>query len=263
MANFKIKGSIKSKLLSFLFLLISISIVFAIFTNVKKTRQIVLVPAINKDIEYGEIISDADIKMVEVGVYNMPGKIIREKDTIVGHYASMQLHKDRYVYEEDLLTVKPALTIKEQIANSAVAIETDLIKCVGGVPEAGDYVRIAIIKTDTDIIVERPKELSKVKILAIQNSNGKYIKDVRSKKESSFTGAQETVRPSLILFDVTPIQEVKLLEGLYSGTLHLILHSEENQNKEFIVEGFANEKIETELKQLAKLNTGEALTIVE
>jgi len=241
MAKFKIKGSIKSKILSLVFLLISVGIVFAIFNNVQKTRQIVLVPALNKNIEYGEIISEGDVKMVEVGVYNMPGQIIRKKTDIVGHYASMQLHKDRYVYQEDLLNDKPALTIKEQINESAVAIETDLIKCVGGVPEAGDYVRIAIIRVGDGVQVERPEVLSKVRILAMQNSNGKYLKDVRGKKENSFTGTQETVRPSLILFDVSAEQEVKLLEGLYSGTLHMILHNEENQTSEYIKNTLGNE----------------------
>lgn len=226
MFPFKMKGSIKNKLASLFFFLISLAIVFFIFQNVNKTRQVILVPVLNKPMTYGQLITTDDLKEIEVGIFNISDKILRKETAVVGKFAATNLLPDRYLYQEDLLTVKPATTIKEVIKSGAVAVETDLIKCVGGLPEAGDYVKVDIIYKGTDgstVWVESPEELKKVKILAIKNPSGEYVENAQSKKDDSAFSGSKDLKPGLILFDVTPAQEIKLLSGAYSGVLHLIL----------------------------------------
>ncbi len=226
MLQFKMKGSIKNKLASLLFFLISLTIVFFIFQNVNKTRQVILVPVLSKPVLYGQLITSEDMKEIEVGIFNMSDKILRKTPEVVGKYAAANLLPDRYLYKEDLLAVKPATTIKEVIKNGAVAVETDLIKCVGGLPEAGDFVKVDIIYKNPDggvAYVESPEELRRVKILAVKNPSGEYVENAENKKEGSAFSGSKDLKPGLVLFDVTPPQEIKLLAGVYSGVLHMIL----------------------------------------
>lgn len=233
MQSFKLKGSLKNKLASVLFLMISLAIVFFIFQNVSRTRQVIMVPVLNKAVTYGQGITSEDVKMIEVGIFNMSDKIIRTDSEVVGKFAAANLQPDRYLYKEDLLTVKPATTVKEIIKSGAVAVETDLIKCVGGLPEAGDYVKVDIIYKGQDgsVYVDSPEELKRVKILALKNPSGDYVGNVDNKKDSgSFAGSNDA-KPGIILFDVTPQQENRLLSGAYSGTLHLVLLPMDQQEK--------------------------------
>lgn len=226
MFQFKMKGSVKNKLASLFFFLISLGIVFLIFQNVNKTRQVILVPVLNKAVLYGQLITVDNLKEIETGIFNMSDKILRKTPEVAGKYAATNLLPDRYLYKEDLLAVKPATTTKEIIKSGAVAVETDLIKCVGGLPEAGDYVKVDIITKSPDgdvVTVESPMELRKVKILVIKNPSGEYIENEDVKNDGSAFSGSRDLKPGLVLFDVTPEQESKLLTGAYSGTLHLIL----------------------------------------
>lgn len=234
MFQFKMKGSIKNKLASLLFFLISLGIVFFIFQNVNKTRQVILVPVLNKPVVYGQLITSEDLKMIEVGIFNMSDKILRNETEVASKFAAGNLLPDRYLYKEDILAVKPATTIKEVIKSGAVAVETDLVKCVGGLPEAGDYVKVDIIYKGTDgstAWVDSPIELKKVKILAIKNPSGDYVENAESKKDGTAFSGSKDLKPGLILFDVTAAQELKLLSGAYSGILHLILLPPDQQDK--------------------------------
>lgn len=235
MLQFKMKGSIRNKLASLFFFLLSLAIVFFIFQNVNRTRQVILVPVLNKPVQYGELITADDLKEIEVGIFNMSAKLLRTEKEVVGKYAAVNLYPERYLYQEDLLAVKPATTIKEIIQNGAVAVETDLIKCVGGLPEAGDYVKVDIIYKGPDggiAYVESPEELKKVRILAVKNPSGEYVENVESKKDGSAFSGSKDVKPGLVLFDVTASQELKLLSGAYSGVLHLVLLPSTQQEKE-------------------------------
>lgn len=164
----------------------------------------------------------------------MPDKILCKEAEVAGKYAGANLQPERYLYKEDLLAVKPATTIKEIIKNGAVAVETDLIKCVGGLPEAGDFVKVDIIYKGPDggiAYVESPEELKKVRILAVKNPSGEYVENAENKKDGSAFSGSKDLKPGLILFDVTSSQELKLLAGAYSGVLHLILLPPEQQEK--------------------------------
>ncbi len=234
MLQFKMKGSIRNKLASLFFFLLSLVIVFFIFQNVNKTRQVIHVPVLNKAVQYGQLITAEDLKEIEVGIFNMPDKILCKEAEVAGKYAGANLQPERYLYKEDLLVVKPATTIKEIIKNGAVAVETDLIKCVGGLPEAGDFVKVDIIYKGPDggiAYVESPEELKKVRILAVKNPSGEYVENAENKKDGSAFSGSKDLKPGLILFDVTSSQELKLLAGAYSGVLHLILLPPEQQEK--------------------------------
>lgn len=232
MLQFKMKGSIRNKIASLLFLCISLGIVFLIFQNVDRTRQVTRVPVLSKPVLYGQLITEDDIREIEIGIYNMPDKLLTRKSDIAGRYAASDLMADRYLYQEDLLAVKPATTIKEIIRHGAVAVETDLIKCVGGLPVAGDYVKVDIVYRGTDggqAYVESPAELQRVKILAVKNPSGDYVEQGEGKKESGAFSGSKDIKPGLIIFDASPVQELKLLSGAYSGVLHLVLLPQDQQ----------------------------------
>ncbi len=234
MGKLKIKGSLKNKLVSFLFLVISLGIVYAIIHNVQQTREVEYVPVLNREVLALELITEDDIKMMEIGAFNMPDEIVKVKEDMIGKYAARTLIADRYLYKEDFESQKPQITAQERIKGGALAVETDLIKCAGGLPNEGDNVKVNIIVKgrENGVEIKQFDELSKVKILAIKDSVGAYIKKDSSSANDSggFGTTQRDSKPAMIIFDVTPEQEILLLKGLYSGQLHLVMLPMEEQD---------------------------------
>jgi len=223
--KFRFKGSIRNKLASVGFMTLSFIIVAMIYQNVSQTRQVTMVPVLTKSVTYGQAITADNVEMKEIGIFNMNKDLIRKKDDVIGHFASSALNADRYLYKEDMLSVKPATTLKEMVSKGGLAVTTDLVKCVGGLPSPGDYVKVDVIHKSTgdgSVYVDQPPVLSRVKILAIKNPSGDYIENAENKKDGSFGMSQDS-KPGLVIFDATPEQESQLLAGQYSGELHMVL----------------------------------------
>lgn len=226
----KLKGSFKDKLLGLVFLIIAASITFYIYTDAQKTRETMKVPVLNKDIiDIGRQIKQEDITWIEIGKYKLGNDIVQTDTELVDKYVIKPIYKSRYIYKSDLSSSKPQVDIKEKIKYGAIAVETDLAKCVGGIPSAGDYVKAVIIKENTqDIsrsleVIQYP-ELNKIKILEIQNISGTNLDKSREKQESeAFATSSNESKPAIVVFDAMVEQEKKLLEGQYAGKIHLVL----------------------------------------
>lgn len=220
------KGKLKDKLLSVLFLAIAVGITYYVYTDAKNTREEISIPVISNDIKFGEIIETSDIGTTTVGKYKLDSNIITNKEDIVGKYATKDMYKGRFYYKQDIDVEKPPTEVRDKIEQGAMAIETDLVKCVGGIPREGDYVKINIIKkgdssTPTEVI--QYAELARLKILDIKNNNSESIaKDERDNSAMGNVSSSQT-KPDLVIFEVNQEQEVKLLIGQYTGDLHLTL----------------------------------------
>ncbi|MCK9471282.1 MAG: RcpC/CpaB family pilus assembly protein [Bacilli bacterium] len=232
----KFKGRLKDKLFSVLFLLIAIGITYYIYTDAKSTREEITIPVITRDLKYGELISVADIGTAVVGKYKLDPNIVVNKEDIIGKYAIKDMYQGRFYYRQDISNVKPPTEISEKIEEGAIAIETNLVKCVGGIPKEGDYVKVNIIKKADNNqqlmeVIQFP-ELSRLKILDIRNNNAESIH-----KEKQTTGlgsvSSTQTKPDLIIFEVNKEQETKLLLGQYTGDIHLVLLP---KDKDVIVE---------------------------
>lgn len=221
------KGNFKDKLLSLFFLLIAIGITFFIYNDAKQTREEIAVPVLSRDIKVGELIRKEDIGTTIIGKYKMDTNIIKAEDELIGKYAIKDMYKGRFFYNQDISNVKPPTEIREKIVNGAIAVETDLVKCVGGIPKEGDYVKVNIVKKsdyDNSImeVIQYP-ELERLKILDIKNSSSESLNTEEQKSNTSLGNSSTQAKPALVIFDVTKEQEKKLLFGQYTGNLHLVL----------------------------------------
>lgn len=223
----RLKGSFKNILFSVLFLTISIALAAYIYVGSAKTRKIIKVPVLRDNIKIGQEIKESDIANKEIGQFRIDKKIVRSKEDIVGKYAVREILSGRYIYEDDISRIKPAVKVEEKIQYGAVAVTTDLNKCVGGIPRAGDYVKVKIIKkkldSSSDIDVIQYEELNKVRILAIKNAYGDFLNNEESSKNGMAGVGSNQIKPATVIFDTKPGQEKRLLEGEYSGEIHLVL----------------------------------------
>lgn len=221
------KGKIRDKLFSIVFFLLAIGITLYIYNDAKKTREEIAVPIINRDIKTGELIRETDIGTAIIGKYKMDSSIVTSEDELIGKYAIRDMYKGRFFYKQDISDVKPPTEIREKIVNGAIAVETDLVKCVGGIPREGDYVKVKIIKRndyDNSVmeVIQYP-ELERLKILDIKNSSSESLNTDEQKNNSTIGSSSTQSKPALVIFEVTEEQERKLLLGQYTGDLHLIL----------------------------------------
>lgn len=221
-----LKGSLKDKLIAIAFLLIAIGIASYIYIDARNTKKVVEIPVINTTLNPGDKIEQKHIDLEEIGQYKLNREIIDKEENIVGKYAIKHIYKGRYVYKSDIDDNKPPVETKDKIKFGAIAVTTDLTKCVGGLPDSGDFVKVNIVRKNNKDrgrldIVQYP-ELEKVKILEIKNTYGEEIKKEEDKKSSGI-GASTERKPAQVIFDATNLQQKKLLQGEYEGEIHLVL----------------------------------------
>ncbi|MCT4564978.1 MAG: RcpC/CpaB family pilus assembly protein [Maledivibacter sp.] len=220
----KLKGSFKNILISIMFLIIAVAAASYIYIGSAKTRKIVKIPVLRNNIGIGQQIKESDIVNKEIGEFKLDKDIVKSKDELIGKYALMEIFQGRYLYKDDISSIKPATKVNEKIKYGALAVTTDLNKCVGGIPGDGDYVKINIIRkkdSNNEMEIIQYKELSRVKILAIENSYGNFIK-TEAQPENGLASGSNQVKPATVVFDAKPDQEKRLLEGEYSGDIHLV-----------------------------------------
>lgn len=248
----KLKGSFKNILFSLLFLVIAVAAASYIYIGSAKTRKIVKVPVLKNNVEVGMVIKESDITNKEIGEFKLDNKIIKSQDELIGKYAIREIFQGRYLYKEDISDKKPATEVNEKIKYGALAVTTDLNKCVGGILKAGDYVKVNIIKkkdANNEIEVVQYRELSKVKVIAIENSYGEFINSaVEPEKNGLAAVGSNQIKPATVVFDAEPGQEKKLLEGEYLGDIHLVLLPLSMQDEETDVQPEVTSGTEEKIK---------------
>ena len=57
---------------------------------------------VSQDILKGEVITKDMLQVVEIGEYNLPDNIIRDKESIIGKYANSDIYKGDYLIADKL-----------------------------------------------------------------------------------------------------------------------------------------------------------------
>jgi Flp pilus assembly protein CpaB len=215
---------------------ISLVIVVLIMKQAANTKEVIKLPVLNKSIAAGMQINETDIEMKEVGKHNLDNSVIKTKEDIAGTYAVKEIQKGRFVYQEDVSKEKVKSSLMYDVKSGAVSVNTNLVKSVGGIPKAGDWVQVKIVKQDpqtrkTQILSYA--ELEAVKLISIQSQAGSQVTHDNSQDKNGgiFAGDSE-LKPALATFDAKPEQVEALLEGEYGGQLHMVMLPPENQSDE-------------------------------
>lgn len=131
---------------------------------------------VTKDIHAGELITKDMVTTAEVGSYNLPSGILREKDNVVGKYAKADLAVGDYILAAKLSDAPAAENAylynldgtKQAISVTIKSFATGL----SGKLQSGDIVSVIVADYPEDGETTIPAELQYVEIISVTASTG-------------------------------------------------------------------------------------------
>ena len=131
---------------------------------------------VTKDIHAGELITRDMVTTAEVGSYNLPSGILREKDNVVGKYAKADLAVGDYILAAKLSDAPAAENAylynldgtKQAISVTIKSFATGL----SGKLQSGDIVSVIVADYPEDGETTIPAELQYVEIISVTASTG-------------------------------------------------------------------------------------------
>lgn len=220
------KGRLKSIFIIIIALFVAIATGFYLVPkDMEKTRQTTMVVRLKENIGKNQKVKNEHVEVIEIGSYNLPKYIVTDSNEIIGKYAMVPMHKDEFAigkYFQDKKIPDEAF-LYEDTSVDGISFETDLSKCVGGIPKKGDQVRVIIYKQardrDTESQVLTYDELSKLEVIKVANKNGISIEDAKSGNAN----INNSIVPGVVTVKADIKQQQLLVKGIYDGTIHLAL----------------------------------------
>lgn len=210
----------------------------------------------------GKVIRESDIGYTSVGRYGLSDKIITDPSVLVGKYTLRDYRSGEYFFSTSLSQDYPKL-LAQKIRYGALAIPTSLIGSVNAEIMPDDFIKIDVILSkdkDTDlssynvqgnngglpdsgVSIIHADDLQAVRVVGFYDAGGFDI--TRTKLQNSMTSdpsQQQGVSPGFLILDVTPIQEALLIQGMYGGTLQIIIMPDEIQRQHKLEWGLIDEQ---------------------
>ena len=186
---------------------------------------------VTKDIKAGDQINKSMVRTVEVGSYNLPEHVIKQKETIIGKYATADLYKGDYILISkiaDAPAIENAYLYNLDGRKQAMSITIkSFSKGLSAKLISGDIVSVIVPdykKQGTTVI---PPELKYVEIIGVTATTG-YDTDIDEQEND------EKQLPATVTLLVSSEQSKILAELESDGKLHLSLvyrGTEENAAK--------------------------------
>lgn len=177
---------------------------------------------VTKEIKNGDEITKDMVQIAEVGSYNLPDNVIRNKGTVVGAFACADMSIGDYILNTKIS--------KEPASNNAYLYELDGSKQaisvtiknfangLSGKLQSGDIVSVIAPDYKKQGITVIPPELKYVEVISVTASSG-YDANTGEYEEN----AEERELPETVTLLVTPKQGNILAELEADGKLHLSL----------------------------------------
>ena len=176
------------------------------------------------------------------------GKASTDPNVLVGRYVIRDYYAGEHFWDFNILDDYPK-TLSERVRYSAVPVPVSLITSVNADIQEDDFVKVSIIvKKDEDdlnryettdvtgklpdsgVTIIEAEELQAVRVVGFYDSAGADITATkRANNMSKDKASYQNITPSFIVFDANPIQQALLLQGVYGGSIQLIIIPEEQQ----------------------------------
>lgn len=239
-------------LISIILSLVICFLVAPLFNNAVRSKTEIV--RVTKDILKGEVITASNIETVEIGGYNLPRSVVKNKKTVIGKYVTADLFKgdyildtklsvekaneDEYLYDLDGRKEAISVTIKSFAAG------------LSGKLNSGDVVSIIASNYGEAKETLIPNELQFVKILAVTTSKG-TDKTYSEKAKKDDDKSKEL--PSTVTVLVNKVQARLLADLEENSKLHisLVYRGNEKNTKKFLEE---QEKIISEANVSTAIN---------
>jgi pilus assembly protein CpaB len=139
------------------------------------TDQKVDIVRIKANVQRGQIITADHLEIVNVGSYNLPNHIIKDKNAVVGKYAATDLYAGDYLFDSKLsLNNKNAEDVLLGLDGKKIAISVNISNFAAGLSdklENGDIVSVIIYDKENDISYI-PAAFQYVKVITTTTNDG-------------------------------------------------------------------------------------------
>ena len=171
--------------------------------------------ALKNAVAEGTKIEESMLVEKEVGSYGLPQSIIKDKDKIVGKYASCNITPDDLILTSKLSDFAANQKLDKVMSqgNMLVTVSLDSVaSAVGNHLKSGDI--ISIVGYANDVVVAY-EELRALEVYSIENENAEKLEDVENNEEAEHLA-------STVTLIVNQVQAEKLIQAEYSGKVHAV-----------------------------------------
>ena len=171
--------------------------------------------AVKNAIAEGTKIEESMLVEKEVGSYGLPQSIIKEKDKIVGKYASCDITPDDLILSSKLSDYAANQKLDKVMSqgNMLVTVSLDSVaSAVGNHLKSGDIISIVGYANDAVVVYE---ELKALEVYSIENENAEKLEDVENNEEAEHLA-------STVTLIANQVQAEKLIQAEYSGKVHAV-----------------------------------------
>ena len=171
--------------------------------------------ALKNAVAEGTKIEESMLVEKEVGGYGLPQSIIKDKDKIVGKYASCNITPDDLILTSKLSDFAANQKLDKVMSqgNMLVTVSLDSVaSAVGNHLKSGDIISIVGYANDAVVAYE---ELKALEVYSIENENAEKLEDVENNEEAEHLA-------STVTLIVNQVQAEKLIQAEYSGKVHAV-----------------------------------------
>lgn len=217
--------------LSALCLILAAGISFVLLPRFYEDKSVtVTVLRAAQDIPAGTELTEHNLVSVEVGGYGLPEGILNDKALIVGKVAQTAIVKGDYFFPQKLGTYL-ANELLDRIAKNGQRLVTISVPSIAaGLSshlQAGDFVTVAIFiekasdgqSTSPQVIIY--SELRGLETYSVENAKTQDTAEMREQQAESQSTNSDPI-PKAVTLIATEAQAEKLIQGEYTGKLHLI-----------------------------------------
>lgn len=171
--------------------------------------------AVKSAVHEGTKIEESMLTEKEVGSYGLPQSIIKDKDKIVGKYASCDITPDDFILSSKLSDFAANQKLDKVMSegNMLVTVSLDSVaSAVGNHLKSGDIISIVGYANDAVVVYE---ELKALEVYSIENENAEKLEDVENNEEAEHLA-------STVTLIANQVQAEKLIQAEYSGKVHAV-----------------------------------------
>lgn len=171
--------------------------------------------AFKSTVAEGTMIEESMLEEKEVGSYGLPQSIIKEKDEIVGKYASCDITPDDLILSSKLSDFAANRKLDKVMneGNMLVTVSLDSVaSAVGNHLKSGDIISVIGYANNAVVVYEELKELE---VYSIENEDAEKLEDIENNEEAEHIA-------STVTLVVNQFQAEKLIQAEYSGKVHAV-----------------------------------------
>jgi len=180
---------------------------------------------VSQDILKGEVITKDMLQVVEIGEYNLPDNIIRDKENIIGKYANSDIYKGDYLIADKLSDgplVNYAYLYDFDGTERAISVTIKTFAAgLSGKLEPGDIVTVMVSDYGERKETITPIELQYVQVLAVTASSGLDTEEYVPSDDDNYVDDEKEL-PSTITLKVNADQAKLLADLEIKGKIHAV-----------------------------------------